>query len=112
MEIKVGQEIYVKPIGNAARYKTEPFPAKVAKVGRTYFELEEKQYGRFFLHSLTQDGKGYQANYQCYLSLQEIIDEQEYTELKSFLRQTFSGYPGKDLPLWKMREIKKIIENN
>lgn len=50
--MKVGQKIYLKPIGNRARYSQEIKEVRVSKVGRKYFELEESHYGRFFIETV------------------------------------------------------------
>lgn len=109
MEITVGQELFVKPIGNAARYHKDILKLKVAKVGRKFFEFESSYYGRFSKETLTQDGKGYISNYRCYFSEQEIYDEMEHNELCTKLSRFFAYFNANKLPLEKLRAIDKII---
>ena len=108
--MKTGQEIYLKPIGNRARYDKEIKKTKVGKVGRKYFELEESHYGRFFIDTMLQDCGQYISGYVCYLSLQEIEDEEEALKLYTEIKKMFSGF-STDLPLNKLKEIHKIINN-
>ena len=106
--MEVGQKIYLKPIGNQARYSQEIKEVRVGKVGRKYFELEDKHYGRFFIETMNQDCGQYISGYTCYLSMQEIEDEKQAIELLTEIKKVFSGF-STDLPLSKLKEIHRII---
>jgi hypothetical protein len=121
MNLQIGQKVYVKKIGNAARYldqKNAPIEeyveeATVSKIGRKWFELEG--HGRiaghrFDIESGQNDGRGYISDYAVYQSWQEIRDEQERYQLRVYMRKTFD-YPSQiHLSLTKLRAIKEIIE--
>lgn len=106
--MEVGQKIYLKPIGNRARYNEGIKEVRIGKVGRKYFELEGSHYGRFFIDTMTQDGGQYMSEYTCYLSLQDIEDEKEALRLFTEIKKVFSGF-NTDLPLSKLKEIDRII---
>jgi len=106
--MKVGQEIYIEPVNNAARYSKDIKKSKISKVGRKYFEIEGMNGIRFFKDNLTHDGKGYCSDYNCYYSQQEIDDKREHIEISNSIRKSFSFYD-KSIPLNKLREIRDII---
>lgn len=106
--MEVGQKVYIKPIGNATRCSKEIKEGTISKIGRKYFELKEN-YGRFFIDGMHQDGGQYISNYQCYLSLQEIEDEEELYNLQHWLRKEFSY--SSNYSLKTLREVKKLLEN-
>lgn len=51
--MKIGQTVYLKPTGNAARRSSEIKEAVISKVGSKYFEVEP--YGRFNRSDQTGD---------------------------------------------------------
>jgi len=109
--MKVGQKIYLKPIGNNARYgNQEVRECTISKIGRKYFELEEKGYGRFFIESMAQDCGQYISGYQAYLSIQDIEDEEEAKKLYSEIKKAFSGF-STSLSLSELKEISRIINH-
>lgn len=112
--MKIGQTVYLKPIGNNSRYSQELIKVEIDKIGRKYFEVNIKHYGRFFIETMIQDCGDYISGYKCYLSLQEIKDEEEHELLFSEIKKEFSAYRT-NLPLSKLKEISQIIkksENN
>lgn len=106
--MEVGQKIYLEPIGNNARYSKEIKESRISKIGRKYFELEEKYYGRFFIDSMSQDCGQYMSGYNAYLSIQEIEDKKEAQKIFTELKKVFSGFSTK-IPLFKLKEIERII---
>lgn len=114
--MKVGQTVYVKPVGNAARRSKEIIEAKVSKIGNKFFYLETPGvYNRFsglrfFIEDLSHDGKGYISDYQVYLSEQEIKDEKTANHLHDEIRKRFSYYYP-SLPLDKLKKIHEIINS-
>ncbi len=110
MKLEVGQTVYVQPIGNKRRYTSDIAEAKVSKIGKKYFELEGYYRERFYLDSGLNDGRGYISDYHVRLSLQEIEDEKEITELSHFIGDRFQYGQNRDqLSLEQLRKIKAII---
>jgi ribosomal protein S24E len=73
-KLKVGQEVYLKPLNNMARYKKEIITAKIQKVGRKYAEAIDKNQVRvyvFHLDSMYQKSD-YSADFKVYASLEDI----------------------------------------
>lgn len=108
--MKVGQIIYLEPINNNARYSKEVEKCKISKIGRKYFELEKKQYGRFFIDSMTQDCGDYVSGYNAYFSLQEIEDKKEAQKIFSEIKKELNGF-NTNIPLIKLKEILQIIKS-
>ena len=46
-ELKAGQTIYLKPIGNAARREKAIIETKVSKVGNKYHDGEQKKHPKY-----------------------------------------------------------------
>ena len=101
----LGQKIHVKRIGNAARYSKEIETCTISKIGRKYFEVEEMRNRKFFIETLLHSSGQYSPDYKCYLSLQEINDEEEQRKLHDKVKKHFNNY-FTSLPLDKLREIK------
>jgi hypothetical protein len=108
--MEVGQKIFLKPIGNAARGDSEIKECVITKIGRKYFEVDPKYYGRFNIESMSQDSGRYISNYQAYLSITEIEEEREAQAIYGSLRNIFSAYTNR-IPLDKLRGIKEILDN-
>lgn len=80
MKLQIGQDIYLKPIGNAARRTSEIKEGKITKIGKKYFEVDAYS-GRFFIDDLYHDAGEYTSNYRAYFTKQEILDEMEAEKL-------------------------------
>ena len=106
--MEIGQKVYLEPIGNNARYSKEIKESRISKIGRKYFELEEKYYGRFFIESMSQDCGQYISGYNAYLSMQDIEDKKEAQKLFYEIKKVFSGF-STEIPLSKLKEIERII---
>ena len=104
--MEIGNEIYLEPKSNAARYSKEIKTVTIKKIGRKYFEVNEMN-GRFFIDTLEIDGGQYTPEWQGYLSLKHIEDKIESEKICNELRQFFNGRVG--LPIEKMREIRNMI---
>lgn len=109
--MEVGQKVYLEPINNNARYSKEIKESRISKIGRKYFELEDKYYGRFFIESMRQDCGQYISGYNAYLSMQEIEDKKEAQKLFAEIKKVFSGF-GTEIPLSKLKEIERIIKSD
>lgn len=106
--MKVGQKVFIEPRNNAVRYSKEIKESKISKIGRKYFELEDKYFGRFYKDNLEQDAGNYTSNYKVYFSLQEIEDRKEAQALYDNLKKYFSGW-NSSLSLSQLKSIDKII---
>jgi hypothetical protein len=114
MKLSVGQTIFLKPIGNAARRSTDLIETKIAKIGKKYFEVENGYYGRFFIDTLTQDGGQYISNYQGYLSKEELETERETKRLYDKIREEyFNSYSSGafNIGLGKLKKIEDILNS-
>lgn len=103
----VGQKVWVKSSNFWKKYK-EPFEATVSKVGNKFFQIEELKNERFFLDTFRQETV---TNYESriYLTLQEILDEDEKENLCSELYRFFNTSGNlKKIDVAALRLIRKI----
>jgi hypothetical protein len=106
--IKVGQRVFLKPIGNAARRGGKEIKEEtVSEVGRKYFKLSSKYYGRFHLESRIQDS-AFTPDWVVYTSREELAQEIEKSELLANIK-AFFNLPKKNLTLYELRKINDII---
>lgn len=118
-DIKVNQELFFKRYESERGAKYEIIPVTVVKVGRLYFEVKDANDSwrfhktKFSFEDLIYHDKQYsQHNMKLYLSVQEIADEQEYSELSTSVGRQFGGYYFKEkvkLNLDQLRRIQAII---
>ena len=109
-ELKVGQKVWVKKIGHMRNGDTaELDQVEVAKIGKKYFEVSKVWYGRFFIETLYQDGKGYTSQYKAYLSKEKAEEELEIIQLSNKIRQKIGQYGDIRLPVEKLRNIWKEL---
>jgi hypothetical protein len=109
MQIQVGQTVYLEPTGNACRYSKTIIETRVSKVGRKYFEVENKR-SKFDLEKMCEVSN-ICSDYAVYLSAQEIVDKNEKNTIIEILREFFGVYGhSKDLTLEQLKEIQKIID--
>jgi len=106
--MEIGQEIFIEPTNNAARYNKEVKKCRISKIGKKYFEVEEMNGTRFFIKDLKHDAGQYTSNYNCYLTLQEIKDKKEAQAIFDNVKKVFSGWKNK-LSLSQLKEIDRII---
>lgn len=106
MKLQIGQDIYLKPTGNAARGSKEIREGKITKIGNKYFETDA-YHGRFFIETLYHDAGQYTSNYKGYLSKQEILDEYESNRLFSKISEHFRYR--NPFTLDQLKAIDKII---
>lgn len=123
MKLQIGQRVFVKKIGNAARYldqKKAPIEeyveeATVSKIGRKWFKvvcgqspgLELEQ---FSIETGWHDGGQYSGHYIVYESMQEIYDEIEDEKVLAWVRSQIGNIGYNSISRSKLRAIKAIIE--
>ncbi|MBD1379155.1 hypothetical protein IC621_02830 [Bacillus sp. IB182487] len=80
------------------------------KVGRKYIQVS---FGGFQTYKYYKDSleqvSDYAADFYLYLSKQEILDEQEISNLVSEIRSKFDRWGSVNLTLDQLRRISKII---
>ena len=115
-DLKVGQIVFVRKVGSSARYAQDPIvEAVIEKVGVKYLYLKGYISSKFGFEypesSVVRDISEHSANYEVYLSKQEIIDDIEKYNLKLELKRFFD-WSGKasHLTLEQLREIKAITD--
>jgi len=107
MELKVGQEIFLK---STPYSKPEIVKATISKIGRKYFEVTPRYLGRYFLDTMIHDDGNYSAKYKAYTSLEEIEKEEKRRELGNKISSFFKyGATGK-LTLDQLEQIQSIID--
>lgn len=109
-ELRIGQTVYIEPVGNAARNGKDIIETKISKIGTKYIETEKFCDRHKFNISDGKEkdtGYGYGYNYILHLTKQEIEDEKERQEL---LRDLHYDWYHLNLTLDQLRKIKAIIE--
>lgn len=106
----VGQKVWVNPSG-LHRVKRDPYEATISKVGRKYFELEGECRRKYRLSNGIEHNE---TNYKSkvYTDIQQILDEQEHSEVQDELRKIFSGYGKLNYDLTTLRKVKLLLEND
>jgi len=84
-KLQVGTTVWLRHLDQRRGADNTLQEYTVSKIGNKYFQLNECGNIRFFIDTLTHDGKPYTAHYQCYLSPTDYYDEVEERELNRFL---------------------------
>ena len=114
-ELKVGQIVFLKPVGNAARYVRDDIlnnliETEITKIGRKYFYVSKFRDKKFSLENMADKlDYGYRRDYEVYTDIQDIKDEIEIARLNSEIKKTFDNWRS-GLTLEQLRRIKNIIE--
>lgn len=110
-DFKIGMEVFLKPVNNAARYGTKKILRNtITKIGRKYFTIgNDRRPLQFEIDNLCQKTE-YSPDYELYFSEQEILDETEANSIFDSLRVEFTKYGKTAIPLEKLRQIKQILE--
>lgn len=106
--MEIGQQVYVKPIGNRGRYSSKVTTSTVNKIGKKYFYLDGYRRVKFSLDTMTEVSD-YTPNYKVYESLETIEGEIEYVQKLSSIKQYFSVYGSTNLTIDQIRLIYNII---
>ena len=110
-ELRIGQTVYIEPVGNAARYGTDIIETKISKIGKKYIETEK--FGEMYKFNIS-DGKqkdtgyGYGYDYILYLSRSEVENKQEKGSLLSYFN--LCDWYHLNLTLDQLRRIKVIVD--
>ena len=109
-KLTLGQEIFLKLVGNAARrYNNEPIKTKISKIGKKHFYVEMDSRIKFDVEDLSEVSD-YSANYKVYLSEKELEDETKSKIIYDNIKKYFSGFSfNESLTLEKLIAIEKII---
>ena len=107
--VAIGQALYLRPIGNEARYNREIRTCTVSAVGRKYFQVQELPRIRFHIDGLRHDGGQYISNWQAYESMQEIDDEKECSALRDTVSDACGYTRISRLSLGQLRKIAEIV---
>lgn len=114
-ELKVGKTVYIKAFINGLRCG-KIYTVVISKVGRKWFKVDGKEDScklereRFCIETMRNDGECYTSYYKVYLSLQDIEDESECSQLNKDISSYFA-YGKSCLSLEKLRKIKQIIDS-
>lgn len=111
----IGQEVWLKTIGNLARGGSDNYPGWVQKVGKKYVYVARKEneecesfWIKINLENFREQSN-FSSNWRLFLSEQHFLDEQERERLYDKIQTAFSGYGRKDYPLEKLRGIAAIL---
>lgn len=103
MKLIKGQKVWLKPLNNAARYKTDPIELTVETIARKHFTVKEKK-NRFFIETGLMDCGVYSPNGKIYETLEEIQDSALVEKVKKELRY---GVYAVDID--KARKVAEIL---
>lgn len=110
-ELRIGQTVYIEPVGNAARNGKDIIETKISKIGKKYIETEK--FGEMYKFNIS-DGKqkdtgyGYGYDYILYLSRSEVENKQKKGSLLSYFNHC--NWYRLNLTLDQLRRIKVIVD--
>ncbi len=118
-KIKVGQELYITPVGNLIRsYGKNVRKGVVTKIGRKYLyvDIEGVYRGedgvRFDKETLRSESE-YNSPWLAFRSMQEIEDREEASRLRGEFQEFFDwGGKSYTLTLKQLKAIEKIIKSS
>lgn len=112
--MKVGQKVWMRGIGNNRNLGV--VEGEVTKVGRKYFDVAEirkdgwKFSTQFHIDSLMNVTQ-YSSCWQVYFNQQDILDEDEKSQLLKDIREAFNYYnTDKAFTLSQLRKVKSILD--
>lgn len=107
-----GQVVFVKKVGNAARWRKEDELVEeeiVERVGKKYFYLQGFRNHKFSIEEM-RDISDYTSDFYVYLTMQEIKDEAEYALKVKEISKVFDHYGRVDLSLEVIRQLHDILK--
>jgi len=110
--MKVGDDVYLEPLNNAAIRSNESIKTTITKIGRKYITVE-KWDCKFFKDTMMHFNGDYGGNYRLYFSEQDLLDKQESVQISREIGFRFSNYfATPQFSLSALRQIKEIIDND
>lgn len=114
-DFKVGQTVYLRLTGNAARGRTGDDlirEAKVVSVGRKYITVSPGYYGevKFDSENNFREKTNYCVDHELFLTKQDIADDIEKDKLAILIAEKADSYKLKKYPIETLREIKRLLE--
>lgn len=123
-DFKINQSVWIKLTGNAKRFKKEEESLvqewKITQIGRKYIyakkdenSLEVAFYkSNSVLDDVWIEKTEYSIDYILYATYQDYLDTEEAERISSELYNFFQHNGLRELSLYQLREIQKIINNN
>jgi len=115
-EIKVGQEVFLRPTGNNKRsWDGEPVSGCIYKIARKYFYVSVNGHTwsdeRFFIDDYTHDDGDSNAGYEIYENIEAVREAIEYERMLLEIRRYFAGHIGYDNkpPYETLKEIHGLL---
>lgn len=90
-------------------HSSEPQEAIITKIGSKYFEIDVDSRAKYCLNSWQQENNSSYKG-QVYETLQEILDEREYSKLKNVITRQFQSFHSFPFTLDQVRRIVAIIQ--
>lgn len=109
--MKKGQTVYLKTQGNLVRYSWGRYEkiieTTIRSVGTKYITVEycDIKFNKDDLREKTD----YCSDYALYESRQDILDENEYKQLRNKINVAFDMWAGKTFSLDQLREVSNIL---
>jgi len=109
--MKVGQNIFIKTQGNAARYGgSEIIETTVTKLGRKYFEVDALPRTKFEIETMRETD--YSTDYIAYESKVVIEEELEKIALETEIRKAFDRYGKTPYTVDQLRRINAVLRES
>lgn len=110
MQVKIGDNIIVAPIGNNTRYSEQIYEGKISKIGRKWFNVDTGNYigehNKFSMEDGRCDGKNYMPEWQVFTTIEEYKEVKEAPKLRNQVEKEL-----RNLSYRKLKEIIDIIQN-
>ena len=106
--MEVGQKVYLKNRNHGNI--NEITESQISKIGRKYFYVGPHSELKFNINTLAQESGQYSPNWVIYLSMQEILDEEEYSSTARHIEKIISSPYYNKITLDQLRQIKRIID--
>lgn len=114
-ELKIGQIVYLKPVGNNKRYLSGSITnhiqeSEIEKIGTKYFHLKDFYKTKFSIKEMINISS-YSPEWKVYTDKQQILDEEEEIVLTNNIKKIIKDYNSKprELTLDQLRRINQII---
>jgi len=105
--MEVGQRVHVTD--HYSRNK-EPNEYEIMKVGRSYFYIAINSTSRLYKCEIKSLRCIDSPSIKIYLSIQDYLDEQEFTSVLRYIERKIERPYGNNITLDMLRQIKRIID--